>query len=108
MELIDTNHGLLHTLYTIAVFFGVKLALDGWRLWRTHRRHDAESLRDLVESVKQCTEAIDCLQEQLAKQSQLIAQVPKMQQDLNRAFLAMRILHGEKRWSEIRDMLMQS
>jgi hypothetical protein len=78
-------------------------------LWKLKEQKDSASeatIRDLTEAVKKNTAATEHLDQRLSELEHVLTSLPKLQEDLRRYYLGLKILAGE-RWPEIRDEIKQ-
>lgn len=108
-ELIDTKHGIGTLLATIALVICMQLVLKVgeflWEIFKKKSEVTEDGIEKLTGSINQNTRAVEELKFQLTQIEKEVIGLPKMKEDLNRNFTAIKILAGE-RWPEIRAIIL--
>ncbi len=107
--LVDSQHGSSTLLAGIAVMlclhFVFKVGEFLWNMLKKKSELSDLSVEKLTTAINHGTNAIEKLEHELISLKKDMAQIPRFKHDLRRAFMAIRIISGEK-WPKIREELM--
>lgn len=109
-SLVDSQHGSSTLLAGIAIVLCLHLFLKIseflWNMAKKKSDLSDLSIEKLTVALNHSTSAIEKLEHEIISVKKDIAQIPRFKHDLRRAFMAIRIISGEK-WPKIREELME-
>ncbi len=105
-ELIKTSSPVIALVVLVALHLVVRV---GQFLWTFKEKKDAiteSGIEELSKAVRACTATIEKLECRIKSVEVMITDVNKIKVDLRRAYVAIRLITGD-RWTQIRKIIME-